>query len=124
MPIYPLKCSKCKHAWEEFCQASRRNRLRCPKGCKGRAETNFDKLTIRREREFFGEQQTSLEFGFDASEAAEAAKLFEGTGATIVQEGENAGDVLFANRGQQRRFRKRYAKLEKEFAEKNASGEQ
>lgn len=107
MPIYALVCPKCKDRWEDYHPIRAPHPL-CRKGCRKRCETDPGAQMPRRERQFCGSQTMSLQFGFDASEAEEARRDFDGTGATI----KDSGDVHFDNRSQERAFRKRYKQIE------------
>ena len=104
MPTYALRCPSCGVKWETFHKMSEPHPPCAACGTVGEWDPTEQKTTG--ERRFAGMERMSLQFGFDASEAAEARRMFDGTGATIDDE----GDVYFDTRGQERRFRERYKK--------------
>jgi len=119
MPIYALHCEGCGHRWDDYCTMKQRSKLRCPQ-CNKKAETDFERQKPHRERQFAGSESMSFQFGFDESEVREAREMFGATGATITDE----GDVHFANRTQERQFRRKWVETGKKYESENREREQ
>lgn len=120
MPVYALICDKCKDEWEDIHPMTADHPM-CRKGCGVRCGTNPSKQIPKRERQFAGSERVSMQWGFAPDEVQEARQEFDGTGATI----RDNGDVEFDSRGQERAFRKRIKTMQaKGAAEKRAEVDQ
>lgn len=102
MPEYALRCPACSHVWDQFAAVSQRAAIRCPK-CQAVPETDYQRCNFREGNRVFSTQR-EMESVVHWVPPADVERVRREYGGANVRDD---GTVVFANRSDERAFRKR-----------------